>query len=74
MQNTLTCEPIDLNNIMEISSGVRKGMWSKEEDDLLRTCIQRYGEGKWHLVPQRAGNNINLYLYRYLQTYNIYAH
>lgn len=60
MQNTLTIEPIDLNNIMEISSGVRKGMWSKEEDDLLRTCIQRYGEGKWHLVPQRAGNIINL--------------
>lgn len=35
---------------------VRKGAWSKEEDDLLRACVQQYGEGKWHLVPTRAGN------------------
>ncbi|XP_054818034.1 transcription factor MYB114-like [Prosopis cineraria] len=42
---------------MEIPSGLRKGAWSKEEDDLLRACIQRYGEGKWCLVPQRAGLN-----------------
>ncbi|CAL0299036.1 unnamed protein product [Lupinus luteus] len=42
---------------MEGSSGVRKGAWSKEEDDLLRACVQQYGEGKWHLVPQRAGLN-----------------
>ncbi|XP_028759702.1 transcription factor MYB114-like [Neltuma alba] len=42
---------------MEIPSGVRKGTWSKEEDDLLRACIQRHGEGKWRLVPQRAGLN-----------------
>ncbi|XP_019427214.1 PREDICTED: transcription factor MYB24-like [Lupinus angustifolius] len=42
---------------MEGSSGVKKGAWSKEEDDLLRACVQQYGEGKWHLVPKRAGNN-----------------
>ncbi|KAK4279397.1 hypothetical protein QN277_011184 [Acacia crassicarpa] len=42
---------------METPSGVRKGTWSKEEDDLLRACVQRYGEGKWHLVPQRAALN-----------------
>ncbi|CAL0299035.1 unnamed protein product [Lupinus luteus] len=42
---------------MEGSSGVKKGAWSKEEDDLLRACVQQYGEGKWHLVPQRAGLN-----------------
>ncbi|XP_020219742.1 transcription factor MYB114 [Cajanus cajan] len=39
------------------SSGVRKGAWSKIEDDLLKTWVQIYGEGKWHLVPQRAGLN-----------------
>ncbi|TKY65154.1 Transcription factor MYB113 [Spatholobus suberectus] len=42
---------------MEGSSGVRKGSWSKCEDDLLKACVKLYGEGKWHLVPQRAGLN-----------------
>ncbi|KAI3863888.1 hypothetical protein MKW98_031480 [Papaver atlanticum] len=37
------------------SRGVRKGAWSAEEDLLLRNCIQKYGEGKWHRVPLRAG-------------------
>nr|AUH28244.1 anthocyanin synthesis regulator 3 [Petunia x hybrida] len=35
--------------------GVRKGAWTEEEDFLLRKCIEKYGEGKWHLVPVRAG-------------------
>ncbi|XP_058071375.1 transcription factor MYB1-like [Magnolia sinica] len=38
-------------------SGVRKGAWAKEEDLLLRKCIEKYGEGKWYLVPQRTGLN-----------------
>nr|AUH28248.1 anthocyanin synthesis regulator 1 [Petunia x hybrida] len=37
--------------------GVRKGSWTEEEDFLLRKCIEKYGEGKWHLVPVRAGLN-----------------
>ncbi|KAH6754924.1 myb domain protein 113 [Perilla frutescens var. hirtella] len=37
--------------------GVRKGAWTKEEDLLLRDCIQKFGEGRWHLVPLRAGLN-----------------
>ncbi|XP_058072705.1 transcription factor MYB1-like [Magnolia sinica] len=37
--------------------GVRKGSWTREEDFLLRKCIEKYGEGKWNLVPQRAGLN-----------------
>jgi len=40
---------------MEMTRGVRKGAWTYEEDKLLKTCINKYGEGKWHLVPQRAG-------------------
>ena len=40
---------------MEGSFGVRKGAWTEEEDILLKQCIQKYGEGKWHLVPVRAG-------------------
>ncbi|KAL6349727.1 hypothetical protein AAG906_041134 [Vitis piasezkii] len=39
------------------SLGVRKGAWAQEEDVLLRKCIEKYGEGKWHLVPLRAGLN-----------------
>ncbi|AES99320.2 R2R3-myb transcription factor [Medicago truncatula] len=42
---------------MEMTRGVRKGAWTYEEDKLLKACIQKYGEGKWHLVPQRAGLN-----------------
>ncbi|XP_059296599.1 transcription factor MYB1-like [Lycium ferocissimum] len=38
-------------------SGVRKGAWTKEEDSLLRKCVETYGEGKWHKVPIRAGLN-----------------
>ncbi|XP_019452013.1 PREDICTED: transcription factor MYB90-like [Lupinus angustifolius] len=42
---------------MARSLGVRKGAWSHLEDELLRKCVQQYGEGKWHLVPKRAGLN-----------------
>ncbi|KAK4490589.1 hypothetical protein RD792_001274 [Penstemon davidsonii] len=37
--------------------GLRKGTWTKEEDILLRKCIEKYGQGKWHQVPLRAGLN-----------------
>jgi hypothetical protein len=40
---------------MKNTKGVRKGAWTYEEDNLLKTCINKYGEGKWHLVPERAG-------------------
>ncbi|PWA35729.1 MYB6 [Artemisia annua] len=36
---------------------LRKGAWTAEEDMLLKKCIERYGEGKWHLVPLKAGLN-----------------
>ncbi|XP_038721359.1 transcription factor MYB1-like [Tripterygium wilfordii] len=42
---------------MEGSFGVRKGAWTVEEDNILRRCIERYGEGRWHQVPLRAGLN-----------------
>ncbi|XP_031493320.1 transcription factor MYB1-like [Nymphaea colorata] len=37
------------------AADIRRGAWSKEEDCLLKKCVEKYGEGKWHLVPQRAG-------------------
>ncbi|EOA35642.1 hypothetical protein CARUB_v10020856mg [Capsella rubella] len=36
---------------------LRKGSWTAEEDSLLRQCINKFGEGKWHQVPLRAGLN-----------------
>ncbi|CDY72660.1 BnaAnng41910D, partial [Brassica napus] len=39
------------------SKGLTKGAWTAEEDSLLRRCIDKYGEGKWHQVPLRAGLN-----------------
>ncbi|CAL5366519.1 unnamed protein product [Camellia sinensis] len=36
---------------------MRKGAWTQEEDLLLRSCMQKYGEGLWHQVPLRAGLN-----------------
>lgn len=41
------------------SLGVRKGAWTEEEDLLLRKCMDKYGEGKWHLVPTRSGKLTN---------------
>ncbi|KAM2016952.1 hypothetical protein TB2_047073 [Malus domestica] len=38
-------------------SVMRKGAWTREEDDLLRRCIETLGEGKWHQVPYKAGLN-----------------
>ncbi|RXH68553.1 hypothetical protein DVH24_030886 [Malus domestica] len=40
---------------MEDNMGVRKGAWTKEEDDLLKQCIEKHGEGNWHQVPLRVG-------------------
>ncbi|KAJ4962073.1 hypothetical protein NE237_021983 [Protea cynaroides] len=40
---------------MDRSWALRKGAWTEEEDTLLRRCIEKYGEGKWRLVPPRAG-------------------
>ncbi|KAD3640835.1 hypothetical protein E3N88_30058 [Mikania micrantha] len=41
------------------SSVLRKGAWAAEEDMLLKKCIEKFGEGKWHLVPLRAGRTAN---------------
>ncbi|KAM0003971.1 putative transcription factor MYB-HB-like family [Helianthus debilis subsp. tardiflorus] len=41
----------------EPSSVVRKVAWTPEEDKLLKDCVEKFGEGKWHLVPLRAGLN-----------------
>ncbi|XP_030461286.1 transcription factor MYB114-like isoform X2 [Syzygium oleosum] len=42
---------------MKGAIGVRKGAWTEEEDVLLKKCVEKYGKGKWHQVPHRAGLN-----------------
>lgn len=37
-------------------SKLRKGAWGSDEDTLLTKCMHKYGEGKWSLVPRRAGH------------------
>ncbi|KAE8673159.1 Transcription factor MYB90 [Hibiscus syriacus] len=39
------------------SFSVTKGTWTEEEDTLLKKCIRKHGEGKWHQVPSKAGLN-----------------
>nr|GME03890.1 anthocyanin gene transcription factor [Ipomoea batatas] len=56
-----------VNSSARSSPRVRKGAWSEEEDDLLRKCIQKFGEGKWHLVPFRAANDVKNYWHSHLK-------
>ncbi|KAK1439695.1 hypothetical protein QVD17_05515 [Tagetes erecta] len=45
---------------------LRKGAWTAQEDRRLKNCIEKFGEGKWHLVPLKAGafeeNEVDLML------------
>ncbi|KAF5819949.1 putative transcription factor MYB-HB-like family [Helianthus annuus] len=34
---------------------MKKGPWTREEDELLSSYISREGEGRWRLVPKKAG-------------------
>ncbi|KAF3783700.1 hypothetical protein EJ110_NYTH31876 [Nymphaea thermarum] len=47
--------PAAVGSSAAASAGIRRGAWSKEEDSLLRNCVETYGEGNWHLVPHRSG-------------------
>ncbi|XP_004288854.1 PREDICTED: transcription factor MYB114-like [Fragaria vesca subsp. vesca] len=40
---------------MEEQTGLRKGAWTREEDNILRQCVAKHGEGKWHQIPAAAG-------------------
>ncbi|XP_026390541.1 transcription factor MYB90-like [Papaver somniferum] len=48
---------MESSSIVSSEKGLRKGAWAEEEDQLLRKCILKYGEGKWRQVPIRAGLN-----------------
>lgn len=39
--------------------GLKKGAWSEEEDNKLRSYIVRYGHWNWRLLPKFAGNSFS---------------
>ncbi|KAM7275946.1 hypothetical protein ACFE04_017812 [Oxalis oulophora] len=39
--------------------GLKKGRWTTEEDELLRTYIEANGEGSWRAMPKNAGRTDN---------------
>ena len=45
-------------------NGIRKGEWSKEEDDKLKAYINRYGIWNWRQLPKYAG------MYRKFELFN----
>ncbi|KAF3783695.1 hypothetical protein EJ110_NYTH31870 [Nymphaea thermarum] len=53
--------PAAVGSSASASAGMRRGAWSKEEDSLLRNCVETYGEGNWHLVPHRSGKSPVVY-------------
>ncbi|XP_054814030.1 transcription factor MYB30-like [Prosopis cineraria] len=36
-------------------NGVKRGAWSKEEDERLRAYVERHGHSNWRQLPKRAG-------------------
>nr|BBC77318.1 R2R3-MYB transcription factor [Lilium hybrid division I] len=42
---------------LRASVSVRKGAWTRVEDELLRSCIEKHGSVRWSKVPQLAGLN-----------------
>lgn len=37
--------------------GLKRGPWSKEEDDLLINYINKHGHPNWRALPKLAGRN-----------------
>ncbi|KAI9086803.1 hypothetical protein K1719_031397 [Acacia pycnantha] len=36
-------------------NGIKRGAWSKEEDERLRAYVERYGHSNWRQLPKHAG-------------------
>ncbi|XP_020215380.1 transcription factor MYB14 [Cajanus cajan] len=36
-------------------NGLKKGAWSREEDEMLRAYVHRYGHSNWRQLPKFAG-------------------
>ncbi|XWS41965.1 hypothetical protein CRYUN_Cryun17cG0127700 [Craigia yunnanensis] len=40
-----------------LKEGVNRGAWTLQEDKILTNYIELHGEGKWRILPQKAGLN-----------------
>lgn len=36
-------------------AGLKRGPWTAEEDELLSNYIKKEGEGRWRMLPNKAG-------------------
>jgi myb proto-oncogene protein len=42
--------------------GLKKGRWTKEEDEILARYIKEHGEGSWRSLPKNAGMDRTAYI------------
>lgn len=45
---------------------LKKGPWTREEDQKLLAYIQEHGHGSWRALPAKAGNYLSLSLSLFL--------
>jgi hypothetical protein len=45
--------------------GLKRGRWTKEEDQILANYIAEHGEGSWRSLPKNAGKPIQKLYYIY---------
>ena len=43
--------------------GLKKGRWTKEEDEILARYIKEHGEGSWRSLPKNAGMDPTTYIH-----------
>ncbi len=42
-----------------LKAGIRKGNWSKEEDQILLDCVRQFGDNDWDTVAKYIPGRIN---------------
>lgn len=53
-------------------ASVKKGPWSPEEDERLKSYIEKHGTGgNWIALPHKIGNFFFMYLYVYVGMFMI---
>lgn len=46
------------------SNGMKRGAWSKEEDERLSAFVHEYGHNNWRLLPSLAGKSVEALIFR----------
>lgn len=53
----MVCKSDTTNRKLKSKVKQRKGLWSPEEDEKLRSHVLKYGHGCWSTIPVQAGNS-----------------